>query len=406
MAATRSSVDGILKEIYEGQVNDALQEEEVTSKRIEKTSEGVIDTVGGKRVVFPVRNRRNSGISYRAENGQIAAAGQQGYTAATEDLKYGYGRFQITGPAMALAETNPQAFMSALDGEMDSLKGDVSKDRNRIIYGHKANATNSTTGILAKVTVGATSATQTVDNTQPFDIGMIVDLVVESTGTAIAGGTSLTVTAISDSASTVTFSGSTTTLTTTAIVRAGNYGQEPYGLSSLINSTGTVHGINSATAGNEYWRSVVDATTTTLTESSMISLCDSIRRRAGGAGRPTAVFCSLGVRRAYYNIMTSSRRYIAPKEFEGGLVGLSFNHGKEIPVVEDVDCPVKSMYFVNEKSIKIYRQKDWYFEDSDGAILKWDTDYDRFQGLLKCYWQFATGMRNNHGVMNNITEPA
>lgn len=406
MTATRTTVDGILKEIYEGDVNDALNEEEVTSRRLEKTSEGVIDTVGGKQVVFPVRHRRNSGISYRAENTQLAAAGRQGYIAATEDLKYGYGRFSITGPTMELAETNQQAFMSALDGEMDGLKGDASRDRNRIIYGHAANATNDTTGILAKVTVGATSATQTVDNTQPFDIGMVVDLVVESTGTAIASGTGLSITAIDDSASTITLSGSVTTLTTTAVVRTGNYGEEPYGLSTLVGASGTVHGINSATAGNEFWRSIVDSSTTTLTENAMISVCDQIRRRAGGGGRPTAIFCSLGVRRAYYGLMQSLRRYNEPKTFEGGLVGLSFNHGKEIPVVEDVDCPKKSMYFLNEKSIKIYRRKDWYFEDSDGAILKWDDNYDRFQGLLKCYWQMATGMRNNHGVMTNITEPA
>jgi hypothetical protein len=400
MPATRASVDGILKEIYEGDLNDALNEEEITSRRIEKTSDGVIDTVGGKRVVFPIRTKRNSGISYRAENVALAQAGQQGYQAATEDLKYGYGRFQITGPAMALAETNPQAFMSALDGEMDGLKSDVSKDRNRIVCGHPANAANSTTGILAKVTAGATSATQTVDNTQAIEAGMIVDAVVESTGAAVS--LALTVLSVNDATSQVTFSASFTSLTTTAIIRQGNYGAEPFGFASLVGATGTIHGINSATAGNEYWRSAIDSTTTTLTEVAMIGLCDRIRRRS--AGRPTAIFCSLGFRRTYFNLMTSLRRYNEPKQFDGGLIGLTFNHGKEIPVVEDVDIQPKTAYFVNEKAMKIFRQKDWYFEDADGAILKWDTDFDRFQGLLKCYWQLATHNRNHHGAMTNITE--
>lgn len=405
MTATRTTVDGILKEIYEGDVNNALQDEEITSKRIEKTSEGIIDTIGGKRVVFPIRHRRNSSVQYRAENTQLAAAGRQGYVAATEDVRYGYGRLSITGPTMALAETNSQAFMSALDGEMDNLKGDVSKDRNRIIYGHRRSAVNNTTGILAMVTAAVTAAVQTVDNTQPFDVGMIVDLVVESTGVPIVGGAGLTVIAVNDAASQITLSASVTTLTTTAIVRIGNYGQEPFGMNTLVNNTGTVHGINSATAGNEYWRAVVDSSTTTLTEAAMISLCDSVRRRSAGQ-RPTAVFCSLGVRRAYYNIMNAQRRFISPSNFEGGLVGLSFNHGKEIPVVEDVDCPRNTMFFINEKSMKIYRQKDWYFEDADGAVLKWDDNFDRFQALLKCYWQFAVSMRNCNGVMTNITEPA
>lgn len=399
MTATRDTVDAILKEMYEGSVNNQLNEEQIASKRLEQTADGVVDNIGGKHVVFPVRSKRNSSISYRGENIQLADPGQQGYARAIEDLKYGYGRFQITGPAMELAETNEQAFMSALDGEMDGLKGDTSKDQNRITWGHPDSAT-AFTGIIGKVSAVAT-AVHTVDNPYNYSVGMKID-VINSADDSIRG--TETVVDVDYDAGEITLNAAVTDSAADDYhARQGNYGEEPYGLLALVGNVGTVHGIDSEAAGNGYWKSTVDASTTTLTEQAMIATCDKIRQ--AGGGRPTAIFCSLGVRRAYYNIMISQRRYIEPKNFPGGLVGLSFNHGKEIPVVEDPDAPASHMLFLEEKEVKVFRSRDWYFEDKDGAVLKWKPDYDVFQGLLKKYWQMGTHKRNAHGLMNNITEP-
>src|SRR5687768_17198434 len=103
MSATLTTVSGILKEIYEGNVNNILNEERVTIRRIERTSEGTgTDAVGGKYVTFPVRTSRNAGISYRAENTQLAPAGRQGMKAAQETLRYGYGRVRLTGQLIRL----------------------------------------------------------------------------------------------------------------------------------------------------------------------------------------------------------------------------------------------------------------------------------------------------------------
>src|SRR6187431_354804 len=100
MSATMTTINGILKEVYEGQVRDQLQSEDVAMKRIERSSEGVFETPGGKYVVFPVRKSRNAGISYRSEGVALAAAGSQGYAQAQETLRYGYGRAKFTGQVM------------------------------------------------------------------------------------------------------------------------------------------------------------------------------------------------------------------------------------------------------------------------------------------------------------------
>lgn len=394
MTATMTTVNGIMKEVYEGQINNQLPEERVTLKRIERTSEGVVDTVGGKYVVFPVRHTRNHGISYRAENTQLAAAGRQGYSATQETLKHGYITCAITGQVMALAEKNFQAFASALDREMDGARSDISRDENRIAVGHASSTT--ATGIIAALTATATSATQTVDSTNGLEVGMVVDVV--NAGTPVAGGTAVTVNSI-NSATSVTFSASVTGTSGNHVVRTGNWGQEPYGLNAIVDSTGILHNINATTG---YWASIEDSSTTSLTELAMIARCDEVYRKGGS--KISAIFCSLGVRRAYFNLMTSLRRYNEPKEFSGGLLGLAFNYGTEVPVVADMDIQDKAMFGVTESELSIYRDKEWYWEDTDGSVWKWVHGYDKFEALMKCYWQFVTHKRNAHWKMTNITE--
>ena len=70
--ATLTTVNSILKEIYEGRIQDQLNEEYNALKRLEKSSDGITDTVGGKYVTFPIRVQRNTGISYRAEETALA----------------------------------------------------------------------------------------------------------------------------------------------------------------------------------------------------------------------------------------------------------------------------------------------------------------------------------------------
>lgn len=397
MTATLTTVNGILKEVYEGNINNMLSDERVTMKRLERTAKGVgHDGVGGKYVTFPVRTTRNHGISYRAENTQLAPAGRQGLKAATETLKYGYQRVRLTGQVIRLAEEDHQAFSSAMDLEMEGAKNDVSRDENRIAYGHLDAAIAS--GIMAKVTVASTGTTITVDTTQYIEEGMVLD--ITNAGTPVAGGTAVIVATV-PSATTFTV----TTAVAGAVVgnyvsRTGNYNQEPHGLNKIVDSTGAVHGLDPATTTT--WASVEDGTTTTLTELAMIGMADNIKKVGGG--KPSCVFASLGVRRAYWNLLTQLRRYNEPKEWTGGLVGLAFMHDTEIPVVADRDTPAKHMFFLDESELTVYRDKDWYWEDIDGNILKWVQDYDAFEGLLKQYWQLGTHKRNAHGKFTNLTE--
>lgn len=397
MVANMTTVNAALKEVYEGRIVSQLNSEVVALRRVESSSEGVTETVGGKYVTFPIRTKRNPSISYRAEEIALAAPGQQSYAAVQVSLKYGYGRFKITGQVMELADTNFQAFSSMLDEEMTGLKDDLVKDENRITYGNTLN------GVLAKITDTTTSATHTVDTVQYLSVGMIVDVLDSGTGSAAAGVVAATINSINTATKTIVLSATTAgaTTATSAIYRTGNRGVEPNGnFQNITASTGPLFGLDPATEPS--WAGSTTAIGGILTETNMIKACDGTRTNGG---KTSVIFTSLGVRRAYFGVLVGNRRYNDTKEFGGGFTGLAFNYGTEIPVIEDVDCPPGDMYYMDETKIKKYRRKPWFFADDDGAVLKWDRDYDRWEGMMKQYWEIGTSMRRAHARHTGVTEP-
>lgn len=407
--ATLATVDGLMKEVYAFRLEDQLQEETVALKRIARTSAGIITTVGGKYVDFPIRVTRNTGIGYRLEMEELPPPGQQGYASVHVPLKYGYGSGRITGQVMELAETNYQAFASAFDQEMDGLKNDLLKDGNRVVYGDGK-------GLLASVTADGTN-TVTVDTVQFLEVGMLIDILTRSNGAALA--TSRTITGIAEATRVVTYGpggggggGDVTATTAEGIYRAGNYtsgtSREPTGLEGMVNDTSTLHGLTPASQPK--WAATVVANggvNRALSEGLMIQVCDTVRQKGG---KVSLILTSLGVRRAYFNLLTQQRRYTDTKTFDGGFQGLAFNYGTEVPVVEDPDAPMNRMYFLDESKLKVFQSKEWNWLDEDGKILKWVSGgnvsggFDAWDFRMKKYWEMGTIQRNAHAKLADITE--
>lgn len=397
-STTMATVDSILKEVYEPSLQDQLQSEVITLKRIEKTSEGVSNDVGGKYVVFPIRTRRNHGLGARNENEPLPAPGTQKYAAARVPLKYLYGLVSLTGQTMELASTNAQAFASALSEEVDGMKQTLVKDMNRQVYG-------SSTGILATIPTGSAAAqtTQTVEVAQYLEVGMIVD-VLDSTGATLrASNVEITdVTAL-----VVTFNSSFDTADNDIITRHRNYGKEITGFEEIVSDTGTLFNINPST--EPVWKATVNhnsGTARALSEGMMIKMVDDVRTKGG---KTTVIFTTLGVRRSYFNLLSQQRRYCDTKKFEGGFEGLAFTtDAGEIPLVSDFDCQPERMYFMNEKKLKHYREGDWSFMNRDGSmwqrVITAEGRFDAYEATLFKYCEMGTHQRNSHGVIKDITE--
>jgi hypothetical protein len=391
MPASTSTINDLLKEVYEPRIQDQLQNETVTIKRIEQSSDGVTESTGGKYVDFPVHVTRNPAIGYRAENTQLPTAGNQGFASVHVPLKYGYGVFAVTAQAMQLSDTNTKAFAKALTEEQEDLKDDLVKDTNRIAF-------SDGSGVMANINDTATSATHNVDNAQYLEVGQVVDVLVRSSGAVLL--TATTISAISGVA--VTFGASFVGALTQGVYRTGNRNGEPSGFANIIAASGALHSLDPATQPK--WAATVNSNAGTprpLSEGLMIQTCDQARVQGG---KTSVIFTSLGVRRAYFNLLTQQRRFQGTQTFEGGFTGLPFNYGREIPVVEDVDAPPNKMWFVDEKQFKVFRTKDWHYADDDGDILKWIQGFDTWTGFMRKYWEIATHRRNAHALLSDITE--
>lgn len=394
--ATMTALDALLKEVYSVRLQDQLNSDVVTTKRLERSSQGVIETVGGKYVNFPIRVGRNTGVGNRKENEALPTAGSQQYSEATVPLTYAYGRFRLTGQLIELADKDHQAFASAMDEEMDGLKQDVAVDYERQIYGDG-------TGLLASVTADGAN-TVTVNSTQYLEIGMFIDIRTRSTGAVVAAAR--TITGIAGLV--VTYDGADVAATVNeGLYREGNFAtglsRELSGFGLIFSTTAILHGINPATVPK--WKAVVKdnaGVPRALSEGLMIDAVDGVK--VEGGGRTSVIFGGLGARRAYFNLLTQQRRYTDTKNYAGGFQGLAFNHGTEIPMVEVVAAPPNKMWGVDESKMKIFRNKEWHFGTDDGNILKWVSGFDAWEGFLKLYSELGTTQRNAHWLLSDLID--
>jgi hypothetical protein len=405
MAATLASITPFLKEVYQGRLREQLNNDTKTLKRILRSNSGVTNEVGGKYVTFPVHTRRNSGIGSRNEMEALPTPGQQGTAAARVGLKYGYGGVQLTGQAIALSDTDPKAFAKALDVELDGLKTDLQKDMNRQIYGDG-------TGSIAVVTAVVTSTTIPVNDARLFQIGENVDLITLPTTVAQAARTVLSV-SLAAGANTVTVSGAAITTVVGQIFARNGSGpsaagnREITGFAAIVNSSGTLYNIDPTVEPE--WTATVDANggvTRALSEARMILMADTIRTRGG---KTTVIFQSLGVRRAYFNLLSQQRQVVNEQKFTGGFTGLAFTTDDgEIPAVADIDAPLNTQWFMNEDDLTFYRDEEWHWLDRDGSMWKQvrDTngDYDAYYARMVEYHELGTDRRNTHGVIKDLTE--
>jgi hypothetical protein len=406
---TLSTLSAILKEIYEGELREQLNNDVVGLRRIERSSEGITSDVGGKYVTFPVHYGRNGGIGARRENEDLPLAGAQSTAAARVGLKYLYGAIQLTGQAMELADSNTQSFISALNLEKNGLATDLSKDLNRQVYG------NGSGQVAATSTAAANTVATITSGMQYLNVGDVLDVITAAnlasdTPTFVAQG--VQVTAINRAANTITLNTSVTFVATSVFVRSGAMNREWTGLGAICNNTGTLYNIDPNVV--DPWRATVDAnggTARALTESMLIKNVDAAR--VNGC-KTSVLLTTLGVRRAYFALLVQARQFVNTsqenKSFEGGFVGLAFTtDAGEIPLVADVDAPVGKLFGLDEKHIKMYRDADWSFMNRDGSLWRvvngsGGAIRDAYSATMFQYSELGTDRRGGHFQIQDLIE--
>lgn len=411
--ATLTTAAALLKERYLPRLREQINDKTKFTQRIESSSAGVTNEIGGKYVTFGVHTRRNSGTGSRYEYEALPTPGNQGNAAARVGLKYAYQGIQLSGQSISLTDSDPKAFASVLTQEVDRATIDAQKDFNRQLF-------MDGTGRIAGVRAAGTGVNIVpVDDARLFQIGEMVDIVTVSGWTVAVSNRQVTATDLTANANTVTLSGATFNVTapsggaaTQILTRTGSStgasgNREITGLLAIVNNSGTLYNIDPTVEPE--WTSTVRAnggTNRSLSEGLMNELYDAIGTRGGDT---TVMFTSRGVRRSYANLLTQTRHTVNTTKFSGGYSGLAYTTDDgEIPLMTDDDAPLNRIWFLNEKSFTLYREKDWDWLDMDGSMWKMVSDtnghYDAYFAYLHRYHELGVDRRNSQGLLADISE--
>ena len=174
----------------------------------------------------------------------------------------------------------------------------------------------------------------------------------------------------------------------------GNSGKNWNGLGNLVETGNTVGGINSATAGNEYWRSYEENTAGALTLLQMATAYNSV---SVGNDHPDVILTTQTLFEKYESLLQPQLRYTDTKTADAGFQNLLF---KSAPIMYDVHCTAGVMYFLNSKYIKLVGHSDKWFAQTD--FVRPENQDARF-ALIMCYGNLVTSNRKKQGKLTAKT---
>jgi len=426
MSQTIANLSNILKEYYLGPVVEQLNNEVLLLSRLESRSEDLV----GKRAYVPLHTGRTSGIGARGELQTLPTAGKQAYDKAVYDLKYLYGRVQVSGPSMAKTKNEAGAFLQALKSELDGVRNDLKKDLARQVYGTGTGEIGGVASIAA-----ATGGTQivTLDSSEPIRkgqlyAGMIVDVLTTATSNTLASnGGGLLIQAVNVATPSITVVNAdagalaTSSVAAFVITRAGArtasgfpngdsdtgpLSNEIDGIQRIVPSdaAGNFGGITT-TAGS-FWDNIrVDPASGAASNPDDISL--EILQKAMNqvriaGGMPSVMLTTLGIQRDFYMLLQDQVRYTEPTTFRAGFSTLEY---AGMPMIADIDAPFGRLYLLDETNLKVFSDQDFHFLDMDGQTLRQVSNLDAYEAIMVRYMNLGATRRNTQAVIGDSTSP-
>ena len=378
---TLATADAILKDIYRGPVIEQINYKTYMLDMIERDSDSV--DASGRRAIIPVESAGNESPTSMPDAGTLATPQIDLEQDAIVAIKYHDGGVSLSDALIKQATgNNAGAFVNKLSRSTKKLADSMRKNLNRQVFGVGAS------GLMATLTSSPSSATTfTVDSTQFLRVGMVIDVLQISNGASDTGSTGRTITAINRTTKTITVdSAMSSTTTTDGVFKEGAYGNEmEVGLRNAAATGRTLHGINSATAGNEFWNASVRAQAGAVAgESAFELLADDVG--ANGQGEVEVFLTTRGIRRRLADTYQSTKRFNDARavEIHGGYTAIFVN---EIPVVIDDDVP-KGWAFALQKDAFLWAQiqdPDWLVDPKTG--LAWHLAMGSTLGKRKAAWE-------------------
>jgi hypothetical protein len=174
----------------------------------------------------------------------------------------------------------------------------------------------------------------------------------------------------------------------------GNSGKDWNGLGNIVESGNSVGGINSATAGNEYWRSYEENTAGALTLAQMATAYNTV---SVGNDHPDMILTTRTLFEKYEALLQPQLRYTDSKTADAGFQNLLF---KAAPVVYDTAAPAGTMFFINSKYLSLVGHSGKWFQQTEFVRPE---NLDARYALIMCYGNLTCRNRKKQGKLTAKT---
>lgn len=174
----------------------------------------------------------------------------------------------------------------------------------------------------------------------------------------------------------------------------GNSGKDWNGLGNIIEASGTVGGINRATAGNEFWQSYEENTAGALTLADMTTAYNTV---SVGNDHPDAVLTTQTLFEKYESLLTPQLRYTDTNTADAGFQNLLF---KAAPVTYDVHAPAGTVFFLNSKYLTLVGHSDKWFSSTEFVRPE---NMDARYSLIMCYGNLTCRNAKKQGKLTART---
>lgn len=401
----RTDADAVLKDFYLPGVRSVLNNEVFLLSQMEMNTEDV----EGRAAVVSINVGRNQGVGARAEGQALPSAGAQQYAEQRVQLKYNYGRIQLTGPVIRSMSSDRGSFVRAVQSETNGVVRDLRNDLNRQTFGDGSGTIALTSGTNAGAVI---TLTATANQMRLFARNMVIDIGSVAGTPADVGTTRIT--SIDRAARTITVSPTISTTDANLISRTGSgetsapaIQREITGLKKQVSATGELWDIDPADWAD--WASYEKTSAGAVSEDMFIEASQEVNLDSGE--QLDTWVTTAEIHRGVAGLLTSLKRFPTTNELKGGYTGLDMsdisqgNTGSNtVSMVYDKDLVEDGVaYGLTMRRWQNYRMSDWEFMQDDGAILNRVPNTDAYEGTLFCYSEMATDGRNANAKISGIT---
>ena len=405
-----AEVENILKHDYKN-LTDLLNNSVGLSAQLDHNT----DSISGDFAVISMEAGREYGIGARLAGDVMPAAHSVPPQQVHVRVKRTLGRYRMTTAEIAAMESNVGAFTQAQPRRIRNLKNGCTRDYARQAWGDGAGrlAQCGTTTASTTVVLDATTAEQQLLNLAE---GMQVDIGTNADPQLIASDRR--VISVDFDNATVLISGAVVTTTASHFLYRQGAGGAPAtatqreltGVERLVDDTVAVQDLDPANQWN--WAAFVTdngGTPAPMSESRLESIV--MRHESRSGAMVDELRSGQGVYRAMVNSLKGRQRVVNDIALKGGHTAIDYTFGAHnMPLSYDRDADVvdpNALWGFEWKSLTVYVQRDWQWEDTDGQVLRLATDGTQsFEGVYYTFRELGVSERNHNFRADDVEAAA